>query len=795
MKKRENLFYSNYSFNKLQQIRKKEYKKWMWIVLFGCFLLQMLPYSVSMNLASVFAGSDWSYWLNNNPLFIGIMFTVGSLVTALVAPFVAKRMSKTQNLRLMLSIGVAAACLGLMGYSINAIMTNIHGARPQYGFVITFMIIPRLLSQIGVMIFSGMGINHLLSQWWPAEKRGFALGIAFGGASFGNIWMQQMLGSLSKQFGNIAGPGYNPHGQQYLTYLIFGLMGLITGILIVLFICKKPLAPIDILDKSIISDNKPQTITKPKQYESASVLVTKSYPPYWILGIGFLILEMGIIHSINMGILIGNSTAVAWGKGNPAFYSNIMAIGGTIIGVSSLIGNILGGYLNDKLGPAKSIGIATIAQVLAIFCLMYSVKELATIYVYFFLSGISIYLFTSTPTFVSGKLFGVKESNSQSAIFGLFLAVGFALANSISGVMMGKVGVDPSTGLALNPHYMFGVQTNGNIFLLEMFALCATAIGGILIVISVMIIAKKGIKGLNEYNASKFTIISFFKFSFWLLYWKIKFFIKDEVLIDQGTYKKPALKVTKDYFHWAKAKYPNLKRVQLVLLTYIYLYQYLDDRTILENINETDFTTHINSLVEQGLVKEEKYFNGVTVYSYNGEMIDVNNKYNKIIKEQVYIRKTLMKMDNKKFLKLKKINQKIESTQAQELDQKIENKNQIKYNKLKSKLDKKIAWFENNGNCLEEWKRYQLDYSLNQQLINLETIKNKQTLLKEEKLKKLNKSIMITNYVYDYEKHQKIIGNINLIDYYKDPGTQFMKMVVKQSLDIVEKKLMKLQSK
>lgn len=104
--------------------------------------------------------------------------------------------------------------------------------------------------------------------------------------------MQQLVGELSKIFNNIPGsqqPGGYHQGSQYATYLIMGAIGLVLGLMVVMFVCRKPLPPVDIMnlgttpkDKKSINGN---ILLKDAQVKlapalEASPLNTKKYPIY-----------------------------------------------------------------------------------------------------------------------------------------------------------------------------------------------------------------------------------------------------------------------------------------------------------------------------------------------------------------------------------------------------------------------------------------------------------------------------------------------------------------------------------
>ncbi len=504
-----------YDFEQVRQAQVKEQKKWKYIVLVGCFLLQALPYCVAMNLMNVFAGSDWIVWLGGNSIMLNLTFTMGAVAAAICSPMIASVLNKQINMRIVYAFGIILTMTGFALIGVNAFVFNAHNSIDIHQAA-SILWIPTILTQVGVMVFSGLGVNNLISKWWAPEKRGIALGIAFAGGSAGNMCMQPLLGYLSGVFGNqishgapssgfagyfidASGHFVQQNGHQWATYFILAGVGLVAGLTVVMVICRKPIPPIVDFEQKVQGA---VNSTQPAQ-PAATLLDTKKYAPYWILAIGYGILQMGTVHASMNGQIIQNATIIA----NPTWnYKDVMSTGGILFGVGCLIGNLSGGVLNDKLGPTKSISFAGTVQCCAILCLLFSISRPELVYVYFILAGLSVYVYTSTPAFMVGRLYGAKTSNTHMAIYGLFIAGAFAVVNSISGAITGDY-------TAANQHAFMGHQIQGNCTALLYFALACMAIGTITVVTCCYIITKKGVKGICAYSPSKYSSLVFFKHS------------------------------------------------------------------------------------------------------------------------------------------------------------------------------------------------------------------------------------------------------------------------------------------
>lgn len=815
-------FSVKYNGVNLKEKALKERKKWMWIILLGCFLLQMLPYCVALNLTNVFVGSDWAFWTNGNNTFIGLTFTMGAVGAAFAGPFVAKMFGKKINMRFVYSMGVIVAMIGFVGSSINGMIPeNVRTTTTA----VAILWLSNITSQIGVMIFSGLGVNNLISKWWPPEKRGFALGLAFTGGSLGNIWMQQLVGELSKIFNNIPDSqqigGYH-QGSQYATYLIMGAIGLVLGLMVVMFVCRKPLPPVDIMnlgttpkDKKSINGN---ILLKDAQVKlapalEASPLNTKKYPIYWILAFGYLILQMGTVHAAFNGSFVINSTIpgmVAAGEAvTKDTYASIMAVGGTLFGVSCLIGNFGGGMLNDRLGPNKSIFLAGTLQCVAIFCLMYSAKISALIYVYFILAGLSVFVYTSTPSFISGRLYGAGQSNNHMAILGIFIALGFAIVNSITGSITGPTGKETIT-----TSDMFGVQTTGNFFALGIFGIVCMAIGTIIVSICCTIIMNKGIKGLLDYSPTKYTKVILLKHSLSIKFAALR------ILLTKKDFRKNPNRITRmeskklkdesinaiDDFK--KLISNNFTKDELAtneknILAQIYLCKLitLKELELFTGIKNVDKI--IATLVSKKLIVSEDLQASGLLYKISDKLKTslssktsnqwffdkLETNYSKINKENINIDNILSKLNEKQIKKLAKINAKIEKEKLVQIDQDKQNKLTEKSKTLVEKLETRKVNLMDKASEADEWKKYKIEYASLEKIHDARSLSTKLVDTKQAKMVNLQKKIGIAGYVSNFDKKQQIVGHDMLVNYYNNTWETYDNLIEKRVNDRIEHKL------
>ncbi len=783
----QNQLYNNYEFQKVIDKRNQESELWKWIVLLGCFLIQMIPYCVAVNLISVFSSSDWIKWVQGNTSLIGLTYTFSSIVSAILGPFIATLFNKKINFRLLFSIGVVLSMVGLMGCSINSIIPAISKKPLPVPAATAILWIFNTFRQLGFLIFSTYGINNLISKWWPPEKRGFVLGVAFAGGSLGNIWMQQLMHVLVDRFGNkltlIIEHGhektfYNWEGAQYSTYLIMGTIGIVGGLIAVLIACKKPIPPLDILNAS--ANTKTEVISI--ESNSVSPLVTKKYPPYWILCFGLFFLQMGAIHSQFNSIFISQTLEEVFpnfGGGQSA----VISLCGTLLGVSCLFGNTFGGFLNDKLGPCKSVLFAGLLQFAAITCLMMSINEPELIYYYYCLIGLSVYLFTSTNAFLCGRLFGAEQATSHLAIIGIFTAFGFALASPIASLIIGNTETQTSILLTKKVH--------GNWMLFFIYLYIAMGIGIILISYSCYIISSRGIKGLKQYSPTKYSQVIWLKHhvSLKILSNLILLTDKDYRVDNEKRIQKINFKKAKDEYYQCFNEYQeliksNLKQDKLsldeinILSTILFFNKILKNR-VAEFLKINNIDKAIDNLLKKQLIDKHEIFKTTFYYSVSNKLDDrlhfeiqqLSNKYKKINQEILRVESLIQKEENKLAKKIIKINRKLEDVKNETID---ENKKQILINQINHQvdvlIDKRTTKMDkiNQIKDYDEWNKFKIDYELSSRIVHEKEKEFELERTKENKINQLNKKLVSSKFIKNYNIRHIIEGNFLLLSYYND---------------------------
>ena len=177
-----------------------------WLIVVGCMLIQAVPYTLASNIQPAFtnyvtSGEGFTYTQ------FSLIFTIGTIVSALCSPFIGKLYSHPKaNIKLLYVLGVV-----LVGISFSAM--SLAGGNIFAYYALSILV------QIGCAIISAIGVPTLINSWF-VENKGIAMGLAFSGSGLGNMVLQQFAGKWLS----------NPTIGYKGAYLRFGLLAIIVSI-------------------------------------------------------------------------------------------------------------------------------------------------------------------------------------------------------------------------------------------------------------------------------------------------------------------------------------------------------------------------------------------------------------------------------------------------------------------------------------------------------------------------------------------------------------------------------------
>lgn len=374
-----------------------------WLIVAGCMLIQGIPFTIAANLQPQFM----DYVVRGEGFTISsfsLLFTIGSLAAAVASPIIGQLYSKI-NVKLIFIVGAVLSGGGFF----------------LFGFadrLWQFYLIA-IISQIGTAAISSIGVPLIINSWFSEEVKGKALGLAFAGGSIGNMFLQQLVVmSLTKY-------GYRT------SYLFYGIISLLVGLLVAIFILRMPKNKNEIIKK--VSKN---SVGKPVEEESITMAELKSNKLFWLYAVGFIFFGLYV-----------SAVAVQY----PAYLKSFVGVKPTTVGLVgstialfALCGNLLGGALFDKFGVVKCMAVAFIFALASCVFLILSASSSNLAFAFAACIGLSIFSYILGPAYITGALFGKKNYGTILGIVNLMFAVGFSTGSSIFGLMIDKLGYKTS---------------------------------------------------------------------------------------------------------------------------------------------------------------------------------------------------------------------------------------------------------------------------------------------------------------------------------------------------------------
>ncbi|MGL5616705.1 MAG: conjugated bile salt MFS transporter [Sarcina sp.] len=390
-----------------------------WSIVVACMLIQAIPFGVAANIQPQFI----NYVVEGKGFSLAafsLIFTLGTIVSAIASPLIGHAYSKF-NAKLIFLIGCILSGGGFALFSL---------ADSLWQFYLIAGVV-----QVGTAAISSIGVPLLINAWFSEEVKGKAMGLAFAGGSIGNIFLQQMV------VRSLASQGFAK------SYFIYGLLSLVVGIPVTLIALRMPKGKEEIVTSTKESTDKNKETNKAVDY-SYTLTEVKKMKEFWIFAVGFVFVGMYV-----------SALAVQY----PAYLSNLFktadsfkTIAPTFIGLVgstfaffSLGGNILGGFLFDKLGITKCLIVAFIFAAVSCTALLLagSIPYLALLFAA--LKGLSVFAYMMGPSYLTGSFFGRKNFGAILGVVNLMFAVGFAAGSTVFGLIVDKAGYTAAWGSML----------------------------------------------------------------------------------------------------------------------------------------------------------------------------------------------------------------------------------------------------------------------------------------------------------------------------------------------------------
>ena len=372
-----------------------------WLMVLACVLVQAIPYCIVGNTQALYM-----YPVMQAKGFtvqqFSLIFTIGTLVPALIGPFIGGIYSKV-NLKMFYLFGGILLGGGFMTFSI---------ADKLWQFYAIAAIV-----QVGSSIISGIGVPLILNAWFDEASKGKAMGLAFAGGSIGNVFFQQLV------VGTISSKGYSH------AYFVFGLVALIAIVPIALFMIRLPKNESEIVKGKVEVKKEETTKSVDISYTLKEAQKSKYF---WIMGLGLFF----------VGIYVSAYQVqyAAYFQGELKLSASVIATTGSIFALVSLFGNLVGGILFDKLGILKTLVIGAIAMLCSGMALLMAGNSPIFAHIHSALKGLAMFVYMMGPAYMVGSFFGKKEYGSILGLINLNFALGFCIGSAIFGIFVEKLG-------------------------------------------------------------------------------------------------------------------------------------------------------------------------------------------------------------------------------------------------------------------------------------------------------------------------------------------------------------------
>lgn len=371
-----------------------------WLIVIACMLVQAIPNGIVVNTQALYmypVMEAKGFTLSQ----FSLIFTIGTIVPAVIGPFIGSMYGKLNTKMLYLSGGILLSG-GFMTFSIADKLWQFYAIAA--------------IAQIGSSIVSGIGIPMLLNSWFDETIKGKAMGMAYAGGSIGNIFLQQLVTRT------ISSSGYSH------SYFIFGLVGLAAIIPIALFMIRMP------------KNESEKVRGKGQEKEENTTSIDVSYTLkeaqknkyFWMMGMGLFF----------VGIYVSAYSVqyAAYFQGELGLSASVIATTGSLFALASLFGNLVGGILFDKLGAIKTLAIGAIAVMASGVALLMAGTSPLFAHVHSILKGLAMFVYMMTPAYMVGTFFGNKEYGSILGLINLNFALGFCIGSALFGVFVGNFG-------------------------------------------------------------------------------------------------------------------------------------------------------------------------------------------------------------------------------------------------------------------------------------------------------------------------------------------------------------------
>lgn len=372
---------------------KKDNSNYRWVIAVSGFIIMAVGFSIINTIHTLFV-NPVTKSLGFSISSFSLLFTISAIVLAIVSPIIGNLVSKV-NIKIIMTISSILAGGGFICY---AFASNIY----------VFYLIAIFVS-IGVCGLTTIPISTMISDWFEDSKKGSMMGLVFAGIGTGTFFWMQIVSRILQKY------------DYRLAYILLGSIVLIVTLPICIFVVKRN---VQYEDKVQGKNSDTKVIKKATNFKEIS-----QTSGFWIFAIGLLL--MGISFS---GIQLHVQSYLVYLKYPLSFNANI----GSLLAISALGGNILGGIIFDKFPTKKVMVSLGSLSLFSIVCLILSGNRYFT-YMFAIFFGLCMAMPSLWPSYGVSRLFSNENYSVILGVVNMFFTIGAAIGPFLSGIIADSI--------------------------------------------------------------------------------------------------------------------------------------------------------------------------------------------------------------------------------------------------------------------------------------------------------------------------------------------------------------------
>jgi MFS family permease len=380
----------------IQAVRAQDENRYRWVILAAMFAIVFMTMGTRSTLGVFFKAIVADLGWNRGT--ISMVVAVNIWLGGLMQPFAGYVMDRFGT-RWLFTASIAVYGLG---FGLMSLTHSVAYLLAVYGIVLALAMAGSAISLT----------NALVAQWFPAHRRGLAIGINNAGSAVGQL----CLVWISAQMLEVAGWRAS---QIYL-----GLAVILVAVPMTLFIPRR--------QKQDADHNRAPGMTQvgPGPLESDRWSDALQTVPLWQINAGYFV--CGMTGSWYFTHLIPFAT-------DRGFSTEAAATAFGLLSIFSALGALLSGALSDRLGRKNVLALAYLVRAVAFAVLLYGRHALA-LYLFAILAGISWLATPGSVTALTSEVYGMRTLGTLAGVSLLVHQLGGGASVWLAGVLYDATG-------------------------------------------------------------------------------------------------------------------------------------------------------------------------------------------------------------------------------------------------------------------------------------------------------------------------------------------------------------------